>query len=320
MSGCPHGHLRSCPRSKVPVMHTATFFIATARSGTQWICHSLRDVFEDVLAVEHEPIRYAYAPKRCLRNPAALAALRAHPLVRQHLDGIHRTLKDRPYVEVGFPAFAAAPLLLEEFGSHLRLVHLTRHPLRAAASIVTHRWFDPKERPDIMADVALTPMDCGVRLHHYADRWPQMNPFEKALFNWTEVHLYGLEVRNQSTIPVLRVRFEDLLTQKTAGAKFLDFLNLPHRSKWDAAATTIVDSFQKKTETRIDWSTTRTLPEMAELAEAFGYDLEAVSERTLRSRYHQSLAEKTGRRLKRFVRRVATFVARRADINRGLTD
>lgn len=287
-------------------MHTATFFIATARSGTQWICHSLRDVFGDLLAVEHEPIKYAYAPKHCLRNPAALAALRTHPTVRQHLDGIHRTLKDRPYVEVGFPAFAAAPLLFEEFGSHLRLVHLSRHPLRAAASIVTHRWFDPRERPDIMADVALTPMDRGVRLHHYADRWPQMNPFEKALFNWTEVHLYGLEVRDQSTIPVLRVRFEDLLTQKAAGFKLLDFLDLPQRSEWDAAATTIVDNFQTKTENRIDWSKTRTLPEMAELAEAFGYDLEAVSERTLRSRYYQSLAEKTGRRLKRSVQRITT--------------
>ena len=260
-----------------------------------------------MLRVEHEPIKYAYSPKRCLRNPAALATLRAHPTVRRHLDEIHRTLKARPYVEVGFPAFAAAPLLFEEFGPHLRLVHITRHPLRVAASIVTHRWFDPGERPDIMADVALTPTDHGVRLHHYADRWPQMNPFEKALFNWTEVHLYGLEVRDQSTIPVHRVRFEDLLAQKAAGFAFLDFLDVPHRSKWNAAATTIVDHFQKKTEKKVDWSTTRTLPEMAELAEAFGYDLEAISERTLQSRYYRSLAEKTERRLRRSVRRMTGF-------------
>ncbi len=179
-------------------MHTATFFIATARSGTQWVCHSLRTVFGDLLAIEHEPIKYAYSPKRCLRNPSALATLRTYPMVRRHLDKIHRTLKDRPYVEVGFPAFAAAPLLLEEFGSHLRLVHLTRHPLRTAASIVIHRWFDPRERPDIMADVALTPTDHGVRLHHYAGRWPQMSPFEKALFNWTEV----TSLRFRSSRPV----------------------------------------------------------------------------------------------------------------------
>lgn len=288
-------------------MHTATFFIATARSGTQWVCHSLRNVFGDLLAVEHEPIKYAYAPKRCLRNPAALAALRGYPIVRRHLDEIHSTLKDRPYVEVGFPAFAAAPLLLEEFGSHLRLVHLTRHPLRAAASIVTHRWFDPRERPDIMADVALAPTDHGVRLHHYAARWDQMSPFEKALFNWTEVHLYGLEVRDLSTIPVLRVRFEDLLTQKGAASTFLDFLDLPHRSEWDAAATTIVDNFQRKTDHNMDWSTTHALPEMTELAEAFGYDLDAVSERTLRSRYYESLGEKAKRRLRRTVRRIASL-------------
>lgn len=287
-------------------MHTATFFVTTARSGTQWVCHSLRNVFGDLVAVEHEPIKYAYAPKHSLRNPTAIATLRAHPIVRRHLDEIHRTLKDRPYVEVGFPAFAAAPLLLEEFGSHLRLVHLTRHPLRVAASIVTHRWFAPRERPDILAGVALTPSDHGVRLHHYADRWPQMSPFEKALFNWTEVHLYGLEVRDQFSIPVFRTRFEDLLTRKAAGS-FLDFLDLPHRSEWNTAAATIVDNFQKKTANKKDWSTTHTLPEMAELAEAFGYDLEAVSKRTLRSRYCQSSAEKTGRRLKRSVRRLSPF-------------
>src|SRR5262245_32922140 len=67
--------------------HNATFFITTARSGTQWLCETLRKVYPE-LVVEHEPIQYAYAPKRCLRNAAALAALRGEPVVRQHLNDI----------------------------------------------------------------------------------------------------------------------------------------------------------------------------------------------------------------------------------------
>jgi len=109
-------------------MQTVTFFITTARSGTQSLHAALQTVYSDLLVAEHEPIRYAYAPKQCLRDPAALAALRIKPVVRQHLDHIHEVLRHKSYVEVGFPAFATAPLLAEEFGTRLRLVQLVRHP------------------------------------------------------------------------------------------------------------------------------------------------------------------------------------------------
>src|SRR5690349_2865636 len=76
-------------------VNTATFFITTARSGTQWVTRSLRETYPDLLSVEHEPIKYAYAPKRCLRNPSELAALRAVPIVRSHFDHVHRILATR---------------------------------------------------------------------------------------------------------------------------------------------------------------------------------------------------------------------------------
>ncbi|HMT98596.1 MAG TPA: hypothetical protein PKA33_04400 [Amaricoccus sp.] len=101
-------------------------------------------------------------------------------------------------MEVGFPAYALAPLLRAEFGEKLRLVQLVRHPVKVAASLVTHGWYCEGAREDIAQAVAPTPADPGVTLKAYAPRWPAMAPFEKSLFYWYEVHRYGKEVESAS--------------------------------------------------------------------------------------------------------------------------
>jgi hypothetical protein len=293
-------------------MHTVTFFITTARSGTQWLHQALQYLYSDLLIAEHEPIRYSYSPKRCLRNPAAIAALRTHPPVRRHLDQIHATLRERDYVEVGFPAFAAAPLLWEEFGERLRLVQLTRHPVRVAASIVTHRWFDPDplDRPDIKEHIVLTPDDPGVRLGHYADRWAEMSAFEKALFYWTEVHLFGREACDQLfTVPFMRVKFEDLLARPEVRQQFVQFLGLPYRPEWNDLPRKMVDRYHNRTHNTLNFGSIHRMPEAANLAADFGYDIDAVGRSELQQRYHLSLISRVGRELKSKIRRVIVFGA-----------
>jgi hypothetical protein len=280
-------------------MNTATFFITTARAGTQWLCQTLREIYPDVLVVEHEPVKYAYAPKRHLRNPAACAELRRDPAVRQHLDHIHRSLKTRSYVEVGFPAFAAAPLLWEEFGERLRLVQLVRHPVRVAASIVTHRWFDPGYRADIQANIALAPTDPGVVLRHYEKRWAEMSAFEKGLFYWAEVHLYGLEVQDRfAPVPFLRINLEDLLLDMKVRARLTQFLGVPYRAEWNDAPNHRIDAYHRQTSAKIDSQGTHTLPEIANLAAGFGYDINAIAKWEIQHRYHRSAFSTVTRRAK----------------------
>jgi hypothetical protein len=306
-------------------MQTATFFITTARSGTQWLYAALQAAYSDLLAVEHEPIRYAYAPKRCLRNPAALAALRVEPVVRQHLDRIHEVLRHKSYVEVGFPAFAAAPLLAEEFGTRLRLVQLVRHPVRVAASVVTHQWFDPGQRDDIQADIAPTPTDSGVRLKHYRDQWAHMSPFEKALFYWGEVHLYGLEVRDQlPAVPFLQLTFEDLVAQHAAHQRLVAFLDVPYRPAWSAAPARRVDKYRWITAHTIDFSDVYKHPEIVALAERFGYDVGDIQKRSFMMRYRGSWIKRTLRQLKHaLVHRIvpgghnASRISRRGSAHEG---
>ena len=117
---------------------TVTFFITTARSGTQWLTAALREAYGDALVARHEPLGYRYRPKVTLRDPDALRALVRQPEIAAHFATIRTVSAERPYVEVGFPAYALAPALREEFGEALRLVQLTRHPLRVAGSLVSH--------------------------------------------------------------------------------------------------------------------------------------------------------------------------------------
>jgi len=291
-------------------MQNATFVITTARSGTQWLCKSLQAIFPDLLVAEHEPIGYACAPKRCLRDPAASAALRAEPVVQQHLNRIHDVLRHKSYIEVGFPAFAAAPLLAAEFGTRLRLVQLVRHPVRVAASIVTHRWFDPSQRDDIKADIALAPTDPGVRLlQHYCEQWPNMSPFEKALFYWAEVHLYGLEVRDElPAVPFLQLTFEDLLADSAARERLAAFLSVPYRPAWNDAPAIRIDEQRRVTMHTINPSEVHKHPEIVALAERFGYDVDDIRERLFRIRYRGSWIRRTRCQLKRAFPHVAKIL------------
>jgi hypothetical protein len=252
---------------------TATFFITTARSGTQWLSETLKTIYPDLLVVEHEPIRYAYSPKMYLRNPAALTDLRAKLVVREHLDRIHGILRQKSYVEVGCPAFAAAPLLRAEFGERLRLVQLVRHPVRVAVSITAHQWFDPGRRNAVQDDIAPAPTDPGVHLRHYGTRWATMTSFEKSLFYWAEVHLYGLEVRKElPEVPFLQLTLEDLLAGAPAQERLAAFLEVPYRPAWREASSIRIDACRNDLSTIVR-PQLRDHPEIASLARHFGYDI-----------------------------------------------
>jgi hypothetical protein len=249
----------------------ATFFITTGRSGTQWLSKTLETIYPDLLVVEHEPIDYAYSPRRYLRNPAALTDLRAKPVVRKHFDGIHRVLQRKSYVEVGFPAYA---VLRAEFGDRLRLVQLVRHPVRVALSIAAHQWFgvSPNAR-DIQNEIAPAPTDPGVCLRHYGPRWATMTPFEKSLFYWAEVHLYGLEVRKElPDIPFLQLTFEDLLRGTAAQEQLAAFLHVPYRPAWREASAIRIDALPLDVNT-VERSSLQDHPEIASLGRHFGYDV-----------------------------------------------
>lgn len=276
------------------MQHSATFFITTARAGTQWLAQTLQAVYGDVLVAEHEPILYGYRPKIHLRT--SMDNLAESPAVAPHIDHVREVLRHKDYVEVGFPCYAAAPLLVWKFPGQLRFVHLIRNPIRVAASLVTHDWYQAM-RPDsihgdgdsLHGDVTPEPDDPGVVQHHYSDRWSAMTPYEKALFYWTEVHLYGLEIPlRYPNVPYIRLRSEDMFGDPNALRPLIEHLNLPYRSELSNRVAQRVDGWYKKTKLHIDAKAIARHPQTLALAERFGYDVWGVSESEISRRYEQS--------------------------------
>jgi len=287
-------------------MHRATFFITTARSGTQWLAHGLATHYEDELCVAHEPIGYAYRPKLYLRAHEQMDELKTLPAVQEHLERIHRTLRTKPYVEVGFPCFAMAPLLLRELGTQLHLVQLVRHPVRVAASLVTHRWYQNTRKDTLSEDIELAPSDPGVVQKHYMRRWAKMTPYEKGLFYWTEVHLFGRDTeQTHPSVPFHRVRFEDLIDSPDAMMDLAAFLDIPYRTAWGKSIDTPVDHYAHRTPIPINASLIRFHETTVRMAERFGYDMARVDLRGIESRYRAKPPRSLTGRIRNGLHRIA---------------
>ena len=272
--------------NEITMKTSATFFLTTARSGTQWIHHSLARLFPDTLTVEHEPIGYSYRPRLCLRNAKMQEKIRTEPIVARHLERIHRILETKSYVEVGFPSYGAMPLLVREFGDRLKIVQYLRHPVRVAASLVTQGFYDSGSRPDLEASISPQPFDPGARLQEFRGRWGTMSRFERGLYYWSEVHGYGRELRlAHPHTPIHRVRFEDLLHSSDEQRSLNRFLDLGSSPDWKGLENSHQDRFHTYTAGAIDVGEARQHPALATLAGEFGYHLDEIPQSEIDRRY-----------------------------------
>lgn len=277
--------------SPTPRPFTATFVISAGRCGTQWLADTLGHHYVDLAVVRHEPIDHKYCPRLALRSEADL---RDHPYreeVLGHIRYIRTVLRERNYVETGWPAFASIPVLRDLLGDQLKIIHLTRHPVPSACSMVTHRYYQPDLRDDGYTRFAiLEPIDHGVRHKQYAASWDRLSPYEKCLFHWAEINTYGVEVLGSYPIgSQLRMRAEHMLDGDAGGfADLVRFLGLPLRSAALDATRTPFDMHRTRTRLAIDWQQIRSHPEITRLAETLGYDPLDASADDLVVRYHAS--------------------------------
>jgi Sulfotransferase domain len=268
------------------------FFLSTGRCGTQWLTSALQTVYGDIAEVAHEPVGPHYRPKIFLRAPHRLHELRSIPAVAHHLAAIVERSQSKSYIELGWPSFSAIPLLKDLFGQRLRLVHLVRHPVPTALSLVTHNFYQPAVRNDAYVRYAqLEPFDSGVLLKEYQESWSKMSVFEKCLFQWVEINLYAEEIRELfRNIPFLRIKMEDMLAPDSGALReLLEFMKLPFRPQILDFQKRRVDSFNWQTNTSLDWREVYKHVHVLTLAERYGYDLEDVDSDRMWRRYRRSL-------------------------------
>jgi hypothetical protein len=260
-------------------------FLSTGRCGTQWLTAGLRRLHPEVEA-EHEPIGPLYQPRRyfrCYSDPAVVLEVRQ---VAEHVARLAQ--QSRPYVETGWPLFPALPLLALRFPGRLRIVHLTRHPVPTALSHLAHNSYAGSPRDDAYTRWAtLGPADRGVFQPAYAARWEALSPYEKCLFWWTEVHLYGLELEDRlGAVPFMRVRSEDLLGgDRSELERLLEFMGLRWRPEWVRHAESRVDRWHHHTDAEVDPLVVLEHPATVETAARLGYDAGDVDRGALAARY-----------------------------------
>lgn len=208
--------------------HTATFFLSTGRCGTQWLVKQLTAIYGDLVTVRHEPIFLHYQPKSMLEHQDPGRLPDASRFL-DHVERIESALAVRPYVECGWPCYGAIPYLTQRFEGRVRIVHLMRHPVDTARSLVTHRWY---QRPPMVKEIAdqgeLSPFDRGTLFHDYRTRWATLSSYEKCLYFWAEVNGLGLGLEEKAQYPWLRLRYEDLFAGPGL-ERLLAFLDLPRR-------------------------------------------------------------------------------------------
>jgi hypothetical protein len=260
-------------------------FLSTGRCATQWLAATLGKLHPEVRS-EHEPIGPLYAPRRHFRRYRDPQRVLDEPAVAAHLARV--LAQECPYAETGWPLFPVLPHLAGTIPERLRVVHLTRHPVPTALSHVAHNSFAGSPRDDAFTRLAtLGPGDPRVFQPGYGDRWDALTPYEKCLFWWTEVNLFGLEFAQRfPEIPLLRVRSEDLLSSASGVLpRLLEFAGIAFDQRWTQALDTVVDRWRHHTEQDIDPTLVGDHPRTVETAARLGYDALAVDRAALRARY-----------------------------------
>lgn len=267
--------------------HDAVFFLSIGRCGTQWIEDAFTRIHGARARTTHEPLLAGYRPRRFFRaDRATLAGLGDIPEVAAHVAGIRETLACRPYIETGWPAYAALPWLHEALDGRMRIVHLVRHPVRNALSMATHRVY---ERDDWVRDAAPTPFDPGCLHPAMQEAWPRLSGYEKCLFWWTTVHRHALELRRAR--PDIRWHTTSYEALFGPGSEALDalaeFCGLPRDPALAALRGRTTDRYRRRSLPE-DWRRIRAWPETLALCRALGYDPEDVDAKGLSRRYFRA--------------------------------
>jgi hypothetical protein len=204
-------------------MH-ATFVLSTGRSGTQWLTEKLRTLYpEDV--IEHEPLFFDYRPDI---NTESAPLARNKELLLQHLANIQQHLsRGKHYIETGFPCWRHLDWFKQQLHGQVKIIHIHRAPLQTVSSLLKLNAFVPPLLPHLPMKNFFLPTEGQGYLKQWQQLWPHLNPAEKNLWYWAELHSYALKLQDQwSPSDWLSLSFDQLFTPASAQA-LVDFLGQP---------------------------------------------------------------------------------------------
>jgi hypothetical protein len=259
-------------------------FLSAGRCGTGWFASRLRDMYTGV-EIEHQPIGALYRPRRYFRRYDDASAILEVPEVLRHVERM-RAAK-APYVETGWPLLASLPLLADRFAARLRIVHLTRHPVPTAlAHLADGSYAGSNRRSPYSRFATLSPRDRNVFQAHYALTWAQLSAYERCLYWWTEVNLFGLELPGRfGAIPLLRIPAEHAFSgEREPLERLLEFMGLPWRRRWQVGAGADLGRWPRPP-ADVDPLEVHRHPATVETARELGYELAGLTRGALEAHY-----------------------------------
>ncbi len=252
-------------------MGPVVVFLSIGRCGTQWLAANFAELYGGSLEVEHEPLGGRYCPRRYFRSYANPEQMLEVAEVAEHVERVART---DYYVETGWPVHAALPLLAARFPDRLRVVHLARHPVPSAVSQLSHNTWPGGPPQELNRLAVLRPTDSNVFQPQYADQWEQLSAYEKTLFWWTEVHMFGLEFpARMAQIPCVRVQSERLLAgDRTELTRMLELMELDWDERWVERSSLMIDRWHHQTDRSFDPGLIARHSETLRTARELGYE------------------------------------------------
>lgn len=282
--------------------HDVIFVLSTGRCGTQWLANTLGDVYRDCVESTHEPLGARYRPKYYLRDPSLRTSIMREEEILQHLQYIEKTSEDRVYIETGWPAFAWIPEIYRRFGGRLKLLHIVRHPVPAAMSMLTHDYYRPERRDDIFTQCALLDPFCeGIVQKDYRAIWTDMNRYEKCLFHWTEINAYADELERSLSCKFMRIDMREMMENSGDGlVRIMEYFSLPFRKQLIDQLKVRKDLYSAlKSDDMPPWEYVYKHDYTIKLADKYGMDVGEVDLPSLTKRYHRSRLEKARNRMRR---------------------
>jgi len=256
----------------------AVLFLSTGRCGTQSIAKVLQQLCNDYAVVEHEPIEFGYKPNLYFRCDPDYFAKNKNEQVCDHLETIKETLESRIYIETGWPCYSHIPFFIQALNNKARVIHLIRHPVKVAASLTTHDFYEPANSNGFNVYGALSPYIEGTVLKEYKTRWEEMSRFEKCLYHWAEINLYGLWLQvTYRNIPFLRIKAEKLFENPEGMYRqIMKFIGIPWK-KDISKEIHRVDNYARQTREPISPELLLQHPEIIRVMNEFSYSGSSIT-------------------------------------------
>lgn len=269
----------------------AYFVLSAGRSGTQWLTDYLQRVYGDVLTADHEPALPGFRVRDFHNLPYDRKRVEALAPVRHHFDYIEKVLSAGPYVETGWPSSRLVDYAADRFPGRVAVLQLTRNPVHNAMSLAAQGMHaTPTPENEDALNTQIDPTAPGCRWKPMEADWRDWSPYERCLFQWTELHASAPDLRGLvGEANFLHLRSEDLFAGDTdAFGALHDFLKLPERISTAEAAGRRVDKFQRYADDVPDWHLILNHRPVIELGNALGYDFDEFDDDSLKARYGQT--------------------------------